>query len=104
MKLFKKHMERVYKIKDYAAKNKIFTLAAVVIVVILIINAVNSDSEPTQPPEAIPDTSEESTTNGKIGEVGEVDVPGFIRKWRLWWLIMPVAVKTNPSISDNMMI
>jgi preprotein translocase subunit YajC len=40
MKLFKNHMKRVEKVKDYASKNKVFVITAIVAAIFLFINFV----------------------------------------------------------------
>jgi hypothetical protein len=53
--MFGKHRQRVKKVKDFAAKNKVFTVAAAAIVIFLLIGVISNGgketkTEPTAPP------------------------------------------------------
>lgn len=97
MKLFKKHMERVDKVKTYAGNNKVFTVAVVVIAAVLIFNAVNGNDE--TPPEVVSESGENSAIVGnidgesEIAEVAEVSIKDkTIEKWRFYYIDVIILV------------
>jgi hypothetical protein len=93
VKLFKKHMERVERVKTYAGKNKVFSIAVVAIVVFLIVNAVGGGNDEL-PPEVVPGTGEEVTNNGEVGEQEAVaeSVDKSIEPWRFYYIDVIILV------------
>ena len=55
MKFIEKHNERVEKVRDFTGKNKVFTIAAVIIVIFILIKFIGNAVNPTpeEPPNVI---------------------------------------------------